>query len=140
MSNGAETARETASGLGSSVDSLSGFAVLGKTALALLAVVAVILLCSWLLRRIGPARHWQGQSLQVVGSTLLGPRERVVIVEVQGTWLVLGVTASQISQLHALPAPSEEPTPPAPPGAAGVAERFADALRQRLQGGGPRTP
>ena len=140
MSNGAETARETASGLGSSVDSLSGFAVLGKTAMALLAVVAVILLCSWLLRRIGPARHWQGQSLQVVGSTLLGPRERVVIVEVQGTWLVLGVTASQISQLHALPAPSEEPTPPAPPGAAGVAERFADALRQRLQGGGPRTP
>ena len=140
MSNGAETARETARGLGSSVDSLSGFAVLGKTALALLAVVAVILLCSWLLRRIGPARHWQGQSLQVVGSTLLGPRERVVIVEVQGTWLVLGVTASQISQLHALPAPSEEPTPPAPPGAAGVAERFADALRQRLQGGGPRTP
>lgn len=140
MSNGAETARETASGLGSSVDSLSGFAVLGKTALALLAVVAVILLCSWLLRRIGPARHWQGQSLQVVGSTLLGPRERVVIVEVQGTWLVLGVTASQISQLHALPAPSEEPTPPAPPGTAGVAERFADALRQRLQGGGPRTP
>lgn len=140
MSNGAETARETASGLGSSVDSLSGFAVLGKTALALLAVVAVILLCSWLLRRIGPARHWQGQSLQVVGSTLLGPRERVVIVEVQGTWLVLGVTASQISQLHALPAPPEVPTPPAPPGAAGVAERFADALRQRLQGGGPRTP
>lgn len=140
MSNGAETAREAAGGLGSSVDSLSGFAVLGKTALALLAVVAVILLCSWLLRRIGPSRHWQGQSLKVVGSTLLGPRERVVIVEVQGTWLVLGVTASQISQLHALPAPPEVPTPPAPPGAAGVAERFADALRQRLQGGGPRTP
>ncbi len=139
MSNSAETAREAASGLGSSVDSLSGFAVLGKTALALLAVVAVILLCSWLLRRIGPARNWQGQSMKVVGSTLLGPRERVVIVEVQDTWLVLGVTASQISQLHALPAPPEVPTPPAPPGAAGVAERFADALRQRLQGGGPRT-
>ena len=141
MSNGAETARETASGLGSSVDSLSGFAVLGKTAMALLAVVAVILLCSWLLRRIGPSRHWQGQSLKVVGSTLLGPRERVVIVEVEGTWLVLGVTPGQISKLHELPAP---PAASAQPGAAvpagNFAARLAQALKHNLGGAAARQP
>ena len=33
----------------------------------------------------------------------LGPRERVVIVEVEDARLVLGVTASSINVLHALP-------------------------------------
>ncbi|CDL41740.1 Flagellar biosynthesis protein FliQ [Citrobacter freundii] len=33
----------------------------------------------------------------------MGPRERVVIVEVEDALLVLGVTASQINVLHTLP-------------------------------------
>ena len=121
-------------------DALLGLGALGKIGLALLGVIGLILLCAWLLRRFGGTSLRLGAHLRVVGSSALGQRERKVRVEMAGSWLLLAVTASQISQLHALPAPSEEPMPPAPPGAAGVAERFADALRQRLQGGGPRTP
>lgn len=88
-------------------DNLLGFAALGKTALALVLVVGVIVFCSWLLHRLGPTRPWPGQHLRVIGSTPLGQRERLVIVEVQNTWLVLGVTAGQISKLHELPAPSD---------------------------------
>ncbi|GAB3390947.1 FliO/MopB family protein [Azotobacter armeniacus] len=115
-------------------DNLLGFAALGKTALALALVMGLIVLCSWLLRRIGPARPWPGQHLRVIGSTLLGQRERLVIVEVQDTWLVLGVTAGQISKLHELPAPPAAPTDT--PSVAGdtFAERFAGVIRQRLGG------
>jgi flagellar biosynthetic protein FliP len=39
--------------------------------------------------------------VKVVSSSSLGQRERVVVVEIDGTWLVLGVTASQINTAHA---------------------------------------
>lgn len=125
MSAAAETARQGAT----QADSLLGFAALGKTAFALALVLSLIWLCSWLVRRIGVGRRWPGQPLRVVGSTSLGQRERVVIVEVRGTWLVLGVGAGQISKLHELPAPGDQGEPP-PAGA--FAERFGAALRQRL--------
>ncbi|GAB3469255.1 flagellar biosynthetic protein FliO [Azotobacter salinestris] len=128
-------AAATAAGLeNGGADSLLGLAALGKTALALALVIGLIVLCSWLLRRLGPGRQWPGQHLRVIGSSLLGPRERVVIVEVQGTWLVLGVTGQQISKLHELPAP---PAAQADTGAArpagSFAERFAGALSGQLK-------
>lgn len=43
------------------------------------------------------------RGLKVSASTPLGPRERVVIVEVEDARLVLGVTASSINVLHTLP-------------------------------------
>ena len=33
----------------------------------------------------------------------VGARERVVLVEVEGTWLVLGVAQGRVSLLHSLP-------------------------------------
>lgn len=132
MSTAVETVHQGAA----QADSLLGFAALGKTALALALIVGLIVLCSWLLRRIGAGRTWAGQPLRVVGSTLLGQRERVVIVEVQGTWLVLGVGAGQINKLHELPAPADSPAAAADGATAAAsprfAERFASALRQRL--------
>lgn len=38
----------------------------------------------------------------------VGQRERVVVVEVDDTLLVLGVTAQQITLLHTLPAPPKD--------------------------------
>ena len=47
--------------------------------------------------------------LKIVSSAPVGTRERVVVVEVADTWLVLGVTPSQVNTLHTLPA---QPTAP----------------------------
>ncbi|QQE90545.1 flagellar biosynthetic protein FliO [Azotobacter chroococcum] len=124
----------TAAGLeNAGADSLLGLAALGKTALALALVIGLIVLCSWLLRRLGSGRQWPGQHLRVIGSSLLGPRERVVIVEVRGTWLVLGVTGQQISKLHELPAPPTEAGAGDARPAGGFAERFAGALSGQLK-------
>ncbi|GGX78059.1 hypothetical protein GCM10007160_01610 [Litchfieldella qijiaojingensis] len=114
-------------------DALMGMAALGKTAMALALVIAIIVLCSYLVKRWGPSRHLHGSRLQVIGSTAVGSRERVVIVEVEDTWLVLGVGGGQISKLHELKAPLERASQqPAHPEAEGFAGRFAQALRHNV--------
>ncbi|WP_346797055.1 flagellar biosynthetic protein FliO [Halomonas sp. Bachu 37] len=98
--------------IGSGSDALLGMAALGKTAAALALVIAIILACTYLLRRWNNYQQRHGARLGIVGSTAVGNRERVVVVEIEGVWLVLGVGNGNISKLHELPAPLDR-TPPA---------------------------
>ncbi len=84
---------------------------------ALIGIIALILAAAWVIKRMGFAPKGNSvRGLKVSASASLGPRERVVIVEVENARLVLGVTASQINLLHTLP-PAENGTeaPVAPP-------------------------
>ncbi|ULR29707.1 flagellar biosynthetic protein FliO [Dickeya fangzhongdai] len=84
---------------------ISGGALLSQIGTALCGVLLLILLVAWLLRKLGIAPQVKsGNVMKVVSSCLVGQRERIVIVEVDDTWLVLGVTAQQITHLHTLPA------------------------------------
>lgn len=75
---------------------------------ALLGIIALILAAAWLAKRMGfGGKTASARGLKVSASTTVGPRERVIIVDVDDARLVLGVTTSQISLLHTLP--------PAPP-------------------------
>lgn len=123
--------------LSSGTAGLDGMAALGKVAFALLVIMAVIFACVWLLRRFGMGRGAPGRHLKVVAGRALGHREKVVIIEVEDTWLVLGVTPGQVNKLHELPARSAPatPPPPTPEGGTGFAKRFAEALRQNMQRG-----
>lgn len=68
-------------------------------------ILLLILFIAWLVRKLGFApQAKQNKLLKVVSSCPVGQRERVVIVEVDDTWLVLGVTAQQVTPLHTLPA------------------------------------
>ncbi len=81
---------------------------------SVLAVVVVLILCgAWLVRKFGfvPGTR-SSQLLNVRASCQVGQRERVVIVEVADTWLVLGVTSHQVSALHVLPSPLVDATAP----------------------------
>lgn len=99
-------------------------------------VLGLIFLCAWAARRFGLQRLGGGQSVKVVSSTMVGQRERVVVVEVGGTWLVLGVAAGRVNALHSLPAQALPAAPPASamPDArlAGAAGLFAQKLRDSL--------
>ncbi|MES0225850.1 flagellar biosynthetic protein FliO [Citrobacter braakii] len=84
---------------------------------ALLGIIVLILAAAWVIKRMGFAPKSAGtRGLKVAASTSLGPRERVVIVEVEDARLVLGVTASQINVLYTLPpAPADTEEKPASP-------------------------
>nr|WP_246429139.1 flagellar biosynthetic protein FliO [Pseudoxanthomonas broegbernensis] len=99
--------------------------------LALLLVLGLILGLAWLLRRL-PGGLRTAEGLRVVGSLPLGAKERLVVVEVGGRQLLLGVTSAGISLLHDLP----EPLPPAePPRLPNLKDlpNFAQLLSQRLR-------
>ncbi len=113
-------------------DAISGMALLGKTAVSLAVVVGVILLLAWLVRRFNLHQGGSGKHLRVVGSVAVGQRERVVLVEVDKTWLVLGVGGGQVNRLHELPALSTpDDAPDTPRGGSAFAARLAQSLAQR---------
>ncbi|WP_413738602.1 flagellar biosynthetic protein FliO [Sodalis sp. RH21] len=99
---------------------------------ALGGILLLIIIGAWVVRKLGlaPAAKRPGL-LTLQGSCALGQREKVVIVEVEGTWLVLGVTAQNITTLHTLPAPPESTDTPA-----GAAPDFRRRLRQVMQRAG----
>ncbi|HET7312727.1 flagellar biosynthetic protein FliO [Salinisphaera sp.] len=107
--------------------------LIGRTSIALIAVIAVILICAWALKRLGFQRDRASRSLPIVASRSLGQRERVVIVEVEDEWLVLGVTPQNITALHRRPAPDDR-APVDTIGGPGVGKRptFGQALNQAL--------
>lgn len=121
-------------------DALVGMATLGKTAAALALVIAIILICTALLKRWNPQQRAAGGHLRVVGSAAVGARERVVIVEVEDTWLVLGVGGGQVNKLHERQAPARpaDETPGKQIEDERFAARFARALKQNAGLGGSR--
>ncbi|WP_236529787.1 flagellar biosynthetic protein FliO [Pseudomonas syringae] len=118
--------------LGVPDDSVMNLALLGKTALALVVVLGCVLVFGWLARRVGSRPLAPGKLMRVVSSTGLGQREKVVIVEVRGQWLVLGVTAQQVTALAQMDAPEPEPETVVVPGD-NFAERLAVALKHNLK-------
>ena len=115
-----------------------GMAAMGKTAVVLLAVVGFILLCAWLLKRFG-LEGGQGSgnpALKVIASKALGSKERVVVLELEDTWLVLGIGAGRIDKLCERPAPPRPATTantPTTGDADSFSARFAQALKHNLK-------
>lgn len=70
---------------------------------ALGAVVVAIFAAAWALRRLQPGVAAGQGPLRPVAAVAVGTRERVVIVEVQDTWLVLGVAPGAVNVIHTLP-------------------------------------
>lgn len=101
----------------------SGAAAVGSTVLALLLVVGLILALAWLARRMPGAVASSSKSLRVVASLGVGQRERLMVVEVGGTQLLLGVGPGGTRTLHTLAEPLPMPDAPAP---------FAQLLAQQF--------
>jgi len=69
--------------------------------------ILVLILCiGWVAKRLGfSPQSGNTKLLKVAASCSVGRGEKVVIVEVDNTWLVLGVTSHQITPLHTLTSP-----------------------------------
>ena len=76
--------------------------------LSLFLILGGFVFVAWLVRRYMPGVGKQGV-VKVIGATMVGPRERVVVVEVENTWLLLGVGAGQVRLLDKLNRPESPP-------------------------------
>jgi flagellar protein FliO/FliZ len=76
---------------------------IGQATLALLLVLAVIFAIAWGARKIRARVGGGAQGIDVIAQAAVGPRERVVVVRVGATRLVLGVAPGRVTALHELP-------------------------------------
>ncbi|PMS22479.1 flagellar biosynthetic protein FliO [Trinickia dabaoshanensis] len=90
-------------GAGTAVPSVGVGAVL-QTLVGLAVVVALVFACAWLARRLGLQPSGRGQLVRTVGGVSLGGKERVTVVEIGDTWLVLGAAPGSVRLLHTMPA------------------------------------
>ena len=82
--------------------------------LGLLGVLALLVGSLWLLKKLTAQRGGAAGLMRVVAATAIGGRERVVIVEVGSTWLVLGVAPGRVSALAEIPRQTLSEAPPSP--------------------------
>lgn len=73
--------------------------------LGLLAVIAIIYGCAWLIRRMTGMTGMNNNAIKVVSVMALGARERIAVVDVAGQQLLLGITPGTIRTLHVFEEP-----------------------------------
>ena len=71
-------------------------------------VVALMFGSAWVFRRSGGLQALARGPVRIVGGVRVGARERVMVLEVADTWLVVGVAAGQVNALHTLPRQLED--------------------------------
>ncbi len=91
-------------------------------------VIAAIVAFAWIIRRVQGATGNVSGAMRVAGALSVGPKERVLLIDVGERQLVVGVTPGSMRTLHVL----DEPLKQAAPGqdaSSGFAERLARVLK-----------
>ena len=99
---------------------------LAQLTLSLIAVVALIVGLSWALKRLRVGAPKGRGTIAVLDQLALGPRERIVLVRVGDSQVLLGVASGSVVSLTPLAAPISVAAP-----ASGSA--FADRLREFMK-------
>ena len=67
-------------------------------------IIGVLFAGAYLLRRLNGGRSFgHAGPMKVIGGMMISPRERILLIEVGESWLVIGVVPGQIKTLHTLP-------------------------------------
>ena len=103
-----------------------------QMAFGLAIVIALLLASLWLIRRLGAPRGG-GAAIKVLGAAAVGPRERVVLVELGDEVLVLGVAPGSVSKLHDMKRSALALTADAPGVKTPAGRSFASWLKQATE-------
>lgn len=82
---------------------------LAQMVFGLLLVVGLIFFLAWLLRRMQSTAQRGVQAIEIVGSRAIGPRDRLLLVQVGKEQILIGHTPGSIEALHVLAEPVEVP-------------------------------
>lgn len=90
------------------VEGPSPFWSMVQMVFGLLLVLGLIFAVAWLFRRFTMGSMLgRFQPARVVSGVMVGPHERVVIVELGGEWMVLGVTSRSVNLLKTMDKPPQ---------------------------------
>lgn len=74
-----------------------------QTILALCAVLGLLALLAWFMKRYGPKAAAGAAHVRLVGALNLGGRERIMVVEVGDQWIVVGASPGRVNALATMP-------------------------------------
>ncbi|MGE8325375.1 flagellar biosynthetic protein FliO [Pseudomonas urmiensis] len=100
---------------------------LAQMVFGLLLVVGLIFLLAWLVRRMQGAAPRSGQVIEIVGTRAIGPRDRLLLVQVGKEQILIGHSPGSIEALHVLAEPVEVPA-----GARPATPEFAQRLLELM--------
>lgn len=94
---------------------------------SMVVVVAAVVALGWIYSRMRFSGGGAGNLINVVASRALGPKERLLLVQVDDQQLLVGITAAQIQTLHTFekPVAAAEAIKDTP----GFADRLKTAIR-----------
>lgn len=74
-------------------------------------VIAFIFGLGLLIKRLasGPMRKGRQRVLKTIDTQAVGSKERIAVMEINDTWLVVGISPQGISTLHSMPRPDDAP-------------------------------
>ncbi|TNE75198.1 MAG: flagellar biosynthetic protein FliO [Gammaproteobacteria bacterium] len=73
--------------------------------IGLVAVIAIIYGCAWIIRRMSGMTGANNNAIKVVSVMALGARERIALIEVGGQQILVGITPSTIRTLQVFDEP-----------------------------------
>lgn len=74
---------------------------------SLILVIAAIYASVWGIKKLGQLPGSSGNVVKIIGGVMVGPKERVVVVEVEGQKLVLGVANGAVNLLTKVSSPTQ---------------------------------
>jgi len=81
------------------------FATMMQTFAGLALILGLFVGAAWLLRRMNGGKSFAASNgpMRIVSSLPVGARERIILLELEDTWLVVGIAPGEIRTLHTLP-------------------------------------
>lgn len=86
-------------------------------------IILMIVGLAWLVKRFTHTEGFAGGPIKVIAGRSLGPRERVVVLEVGKEQILVGISQGRLVKLHELAEPLPEPDQPEMPGFARILSR-----------------
>jgi flagellar protein FliO/FliZ len=74
---------------------------IGQVVLDLMLVLFFIALALFLLKKVQSKAAQNNQYIKIINSLSIGPKEKIILLEVNQTYLLVGATANQIDTLYA---------------------------------------
>ncbi|MDC8759315.1 flagellar biosynthetic protein FliO [Janthinobacterium fluminis] len=104
-----------------------------QTILALLLVLALLGGLAWFMKRYGPKPAGGNARLRLLSSLSLGGRERIMLIEVAGQWIVVGASPGRVNALATLPRQESEDVAALVQPNGPAAANFSEWLKQTIE-------